>query len=475
MDNFQLVVCLLVFFAPFRGLAADEKCAVAAPECKCDVDWKWQGINCESLGTITALPAFTEVETIYDWLEFRGTTLHTLPNNSFRNLKVKNLHLYEMKIRNIEPLAFAGIEYMVMEAYFSENKLSSLEGFKSLINLHQLHVRYNKLTRITASDFATFASTLQVLKLSNNKLTIADGAFASLKSLKELTLMKCQLVTLSPAVFSDDMALEKLDLSYNKLTIVDGNFASLRNLKHLNLNGCQLVTLAPTVFSEGVPLQRIWLESNNFTTIPRETFSKLKNITEINLENNQITILPTHGFADLPKFETLHLDNNIIRKIEKEAFKNLPMLKYIFGLENNHIEGNITKDMFVGLDSLTSIEFENNLITSMENLFTSLPSLVHMSVYDNPLHCDCAIAWMRSLLYSNKLSGLGTRCETPKDFEDKQVFSFPAEGCPIPTNTPTPTTTATSTTTRPISSGAKIKSITCFISLPLAVMFAITF
>ena len=409
MDNLQRVVCLLVFFAPFRGLVAE--CPVAAPGCKCEDDWKWHVINCERLGTITALPAFTEVETIYQSLKFRDATLRTLPNNSFRNLKVKKIRLTEMKIRNIEPLAFVGLEEMVVEVDFSMNELNSLEGFKTLTNLKKLDVSYNQLAHIAASDFAPYASTLQVLTLRYHKLTIADGAFASLKSLKEL-----------------------------------------------GLGSCHLVTLAPTVFSEGMALQRLDIHSNNFVTIPRETFSKLKNITDIYLTSNQITILPTHGFADLPKLRTVDLKFNIIRK-------NLPMLLDFGSLRGQRIEGNITKDMFVGLDSLTSIRFANNLITSVENLYTSLPSLNYMTIHDNPLHCDCAIAWMR---YFIGFQGLSTICDSPKDFKDKgmQVGSFPAKGCPIPTTTPFPTTT------RPINTGAKIKSTICVISLPLVAMFA---
>ena len=77
---------------------------------------------------------------------------------------------------------------------------------------------------------------LEKLDLSNNKLTIVDGNIASLKSLKELKLNGCQLVTQPPTVFSEGMVLEKLDLSHNKLTIVDGNFASLKSLKELYLS-----------------------------------------------------------------------------------------------------------------------------------------------------------------------------------------------------------------------------------------------
>ena len=337
------------------------------------------------------------------------------------SFKVKKISLYNMGIRNIDPLAFAGLEDVVLKVNFGRNELNSLEGFKTLINLQELKVRVNKLARITASDFAPFASTLQVLDLSLNKLTIADGAFASLMSLKELKLEGCQLVTLSPTVFSDGMALERLSIGYN-----------------------------------------------NFTTVPGEALSKLKNITGIKINRNKITVLPTHGFADLPKLKSLYLADNIIRKIEKEAFKNLPVLFDLDTLKDNRIEGNITKDMFVGLDYLHNIDFENNQITSVENLYTSLPKLWRLTITNNTLHCDCAIAWMRSPLYRS-IVGLTTICDSPKDFKDKgmQVGSFPAEDCPMPTTTPT--------TTRPINTGAKIKSTICVISLPLVAMFAITF
>ena len=423
MDHLQRVVCLLVFFAPFRGVLADETCPDAAPVCKCEITSNKTSIFCDNLGTITALPAFKATGTIYQQLLFHdGTTLRTLSNNSFKNLKVKDINLERMRIKNIEPLAFAGLEDIVVAVNFGQNRLDSLEGFKRLTNLQELRVHVNRLTSITASDFASFASTLQVLDLSyNEQLTIADGAFASLISLIQLKLDACRLVTLAPTAFSDNMALALLSLNVN-----------------------------------------------NFTAIPGETFSKLKNIKVIKLNRNQITILPTHGFAELPKLRGLYFTENIIRKIEKEAFKNLPMLFDLASLRNNSIEGNITKDMFVGLDSLSYIDFENNLITSVENLYTSLPLLTSFIISNNPLHCDCAIAWMRSPLYYG-VDGLTTTCETPKHFKDNgiQVGSFPAENCPMPTTT--------TTTTRPGNTGAKIKSTMCFISLPLAAIITIAF
>ena len=406
MDHLLRIVCVLVFFAPFRGLVADKNCPVVVPQCKCEIFLEAPVINCEGLGTITSLPEFTAVETTYEWLKFNeGTTLRTLPNNAFRNLKVKSLWLERMSIENIEPLAFAGLEDNLENANFGYNTLTSLGGFKSLRKLRGLKVHNNKLTGITASDFAPFASTLGVLNLSHNKLSSATGAFSSLKALRTLTL-----------------------------------------------TGCSLPALAPGDFAEGMPLRTLDMRFNNLTSVPGEAFSKLKNIKAITLTDNQITILPKYGFADMPKLEYLLLYNNKITRVEKEAFKNLPSMR-ILNLRNNLIEGAVTKDMFVGVDKFESFNITNNQITSMENLYTSFPKFLLLDVSQNPLRCDCAIAWMRTEWYS--IQGLSTMCAAPPNHVGMNIKSFPADGCTLPTTT-SKTTTTTSTTMRPISKGARI-------------------
>ena len=423
MDHLLRIVCVLVFFAPFRGLVADKNCPVVVPQCKCEIFLEVPEINCESLGTITSLPEFTEVETTYESLKFNnGTTLRTLPNNAFRNLKVKSLWLEQMDIENIEPLAFAGLEDKLENANFGYNKLTSLGGFKSLRKLRGLKVHNNKLTGITASDFAPFASTLGVLNLSYNKLSSVTGAFLSLKALRTLTL-----------------------------------------------TGCGLLTLAPGDFAEGMQLRTLAMSFNNLTSVPGEAFSKLKNIKAIDLSDNDITIVPRHGFADMPKLEYLLLKNNKITRIEKEAFKSLSSMR-ILKLRNNRIEGAVTKDMFVGVDRFESLDLNNNQISSVENLHTSFPKFYLLDVAENPLRCDCAIAWMRTGWYF--IHGLSTKCAAPPNHVGMIVYSFPADGCTLPTTT-TKTTATTSTTMRPISTGA---TITLPIrQLSLAVIIATTF
>ena len=424
MDHLLRVVCLLVFFAPFRGLLADENCtAVAAPECQCEIFYDVPVINCENLGTITALPAFTKSNTTYEWLQFRnGTTLRKLPNNSFRNLKVTDIWLVRMEIENIQPLAFAGLEDILDNAIFRYNKLTSLEGFKSLRNLRELEVQHNKLTSITASDFAPFASTLEVLNLSYNKLSSVAGAFASLKALRKLILTGCHLLTLAPADFGDGIALKTLDM-----------------------------------------------RANNLTSVPVELFSKLKNIEAINLASNNFTLLPKHGFADLPNLKYLYLYDNTIKEIEKEAFKNLPVIRRI-SLKDNRIEGNVTKNMFVGLDRLDYLDLSNNLITSMENLYTIFPELSLLYISNNTLRCDCAIAWMRIERY--KVNGLSTICAAPPFFKKigMDIKSFPADNCTLPTTTTTTTTTTATTTIRPISTGATLTLPISLISLAVTIV-----
>ena len=386
----MMKVCLFISVALAATILADSKtCPVTVPECEClDFDLT-SGINCADLGVITKIPAFLPNNRKFRWLQiWKNSTITQLPDNSFKNLKMRQLFLRKLGIESIQRAAFSGLEDILEDLILEENKISSLSGLNNLPNLKGLHVSDNSITKITKADLAPFATSLTLLDLSRNPLVDFSKAFDSLSKLERLLLI-----------------------------------------------GCQLTTLDSSTFIAASSLARLSLGANRMEEIPTEAISKAQNLRLVDISENNITIIKKKAFANMPKLDTVFLHSNKIGKIEPEAFFQLPSLGYI-SMKRNKITGNITNDAFVELPSLHTLDVSYNHITSIEHPFPNLPKLRYLTLNQNAFHCDCDIAWMR--YYEGMFREMNEVCRTPEAFRQLgyTLLNFDASGCPVIT-TPT--------------------------------------
>ena len=129
-----------------------------------------------------------------DLVYVNNSAVGELKENVFRGLKISNLQLNNAKISKISPNAFRGLEDTLQGVNLADNELAEVpvETLRTLRLLSSLDLTNNRIQYVPNNAFVTIR--LKTLKLSDNNLTLAEGAFAGLEqSLKNLNLKGCQL------------------------------------------------------------------------------------------------------------------------------------------------------------------------------------------------------------------------------------------------------------------------------------------
>lgn len=122
-------------------------------------------------------------------------------------------------------------------------------------------------------------------------------------------------------------------------------------------------------------LAKVNISHNRLTTLPRQFFSQLPAITEIDCSHNGIELV-----RDLPQqLDTVHLSHNNLSYIYYSSFKNLNNLKYL-DLSFNLIDGVNFISIFPSTLKLKILRLDNNPIIVIHDDVKSLVKL-GISVY----------------------------------------------------------------------------------------------
>lgn len=117
-------------------------------------------------------------------------------------------------------------------------------------------------------------------------------------------------------------------------------------------------------FSTIIALTVLILSHNKLTSFPKESFSHLSYLEELDLSDNQLTTLPDMCKADLPNLKTLLLSRNKLTSETVNQFPVLPLLKELY-LDNNQIT-EFPDVSAKPLEHLRYIDLSDNLITNID-------------------------------------------------------------------------------------------------------------
>jgi len=260
-----------------------------------------------------------------DLVYVNNSAIVELPENVFRSLKISNLQLNNGKISKISPDAFRGLEDTLQGVNLADNDLSEVpvETLRTLRLLNSLDLTNNKIQYVPNNAFVTIR--LKTLKLSDNNLTIADGAFSGLEqSLKNLNLKGCSLKEV-PKALSSLAGLAFLDLAQNSIReLGNGLLSDLSSLTALNLERNVIQTLHPDVFY-GVndTLSSLSLLNNLLTSYPTQAITSLSELRVLDLGFNLLRVLPKDAFSGITSLTLLALDGNPMNTLPEEAFRHL--------------------------------------------------------------------------------------------------------------------------------------------------------
>lgn len=265
-----------------------------------------------------------------DLLYINNSTIERLESNVFANLNLHNVQLSSCQIRAIEDGAFKGQEKHLKNLNLQDNLLDGIpqKALRTLTLLNLLDLSKNRITHINDNAFHG-SSKLTTLKLGDNNVTFASGAFRGLEhSLKNLNLKGTKQKRV-PECVRGLKSLAFLDLSQNGIRELPGTgglrtFEGLDSLTALNLERNLIQSLSETSFV-GVrkTLSSLSLLNNLMAEFPVGAIHSLKELRVLDIGFNLLTTLPETAFRGNPSITLLALDGNPLPTVPEQALAHL--------------------------------------------------------------------------------------------------------------------------------------------------------
>jgi len=289
----------------------------------------------------------------------------------------------------------------------SRNRIDSLgtdSRLREVYNLRILDLSHNRLTSLSDYTFAGLFN-LERLNLAQNIIgnNVGDRAFHGLLKLQVLELTGNQLEYVQPGWWSGSRLdnLHELRLDGNHLSFLQPDvFDNLQTLRRLDLGRNKLVRIHPDAWRGVQNLQILNLDYNRLRQVPVEALAKLRrHLQSINLNHNPIDRLKTGDFAGFPRLKDIscnYMPN--LHFLEQASFRNLPEL-IILEVHDNPQLSYVDDRALVDTGDLSHLFLHNNNLTGIgETLVQNLERLEQLTIYGNPLACDCTTRWLKTII-----------------------------------------------------------------------------
>ncbi|PBC34806.1 Protein slit [Apis cerana cerana] len=187
-----------------------------------------------------------------------------------------------------------------------------------------------------------------------------------------------------------------------------------------DLQGNNISVIFKTDFEDMATLHVLWLSNNQIHTIERGAFQDLVGVEKLRLNNNQIRHLPDLLFSNMMNLKRLDLSHNQIATIGPKTLRGISSLKYL--LLDNNVLTCIDEASIRELKDLEILMLNNNKLTTLgKEMLNGFSHLRTLKLVDNPLSCDCHLAWLSRHLKSYPRLGQHTKCASPIHLKDRNI------------------------------------------------------
>uniref|UniRef100_A0AAQ6ABZ4 Ig-like domain-containing protein n=1 Tax=Amphiprion ocellaris TaxID=80972 RepID=A0AAQ6ABZ4_AMPOC len=338
----------------------------------------------------------------------------------------------------------------------SNNDITELRGqcFPAGLQIRDLYLGNNKISVLEVSALDHLGSTLQVLRLSRNRISQIPVKAFQLPRLTQLELNRNRIRQVEGLTFQGLSSLEVLKLQRNSISkLTDGAFWDLAKMKVLHLDYNSLTEVNSGSLYGLTSLQQLFLSNNSIARINPDGWKFCQKLRELNLSYNNLTRLDEGSLAVLGDLHTLRLGHNSISHINEGAFRGLKAVR-VLELDHNDISGTIedTNGAFSGLDSLNKLTLFGNKIKSVaKKAFSGLETLEHLNLGENAIRsiqpdafskirnlkslliqsnsflCDCQLHWLPEWLVTHGLqAGVNATCAHPESLKGTSIFEAPS-------------------------------------------------
>ncbi|XP_071306598.1 leucine-rich repeats and immunoglobulin-like domains protein 2 isoform X2 [Agelaius tricolor] len=355
---------------------------------------------------------------------------NTIPEINAEQLQVylslENLDLSSNLISEIKASSFPRMQLKYLN--LSNNRITTLEA-GCLDNLSSslmvIKLNRNRISMIPPKIFRL--PHVQFLELKRNRIKIVESlTFQGLESLKSLKMQRNGISRLMDGAFFGLGNIEELELEHNNLTEVNkGWLYGLRTLQQLYVSQNAITRISPDAWEFCQKLAELDLSYNQLTRLKESAFVGLGLLEKLNLSDNRINHIADGVFRGLTNLQTLDLRNNEISwAIEdaNEAFVGLSRLDKLI-LQGNQIKS-ITKKAFSGLEGLEHLDLSNNAIMSIQENAFAQAQLKELVLNTSSLLCDCQLKWLPQWLSENHLlRAVSVSCAHPDWLAGQSLLS----------------------------------------------------
>uniref|UniRef100_A0A8C3N1Y6 Uncharacterized protein n=1 Tax=Geospiza parvula TaxID=87175 RepID=A0A8C3N1Y6_GEOPR len=379
-----------------------------------------------------SVPTLQEVKMNYNELSeipyFGETTsnitLLSLVHNTIPEINAEQLQVY-LSLENLD----------LSSNHISEIKASSFPRMQ----LKYLNLSNNRITTLEAGCLDNLSSSLMVIKLNRNRISMIPPKIFRLPHVQFLELKRNRIKIVESLTFQGLESLKSLkmqrngiiclvmeELEHNNLTEVNkGWLYGLRTLQQLYVSQNAITRISPDAWEFCQRLAELDLSYNQLTRLKESAFLGLGLLEKLNLGDNRINHIADGVFRGLTNLQTLDLRNNEISwAIEdaNEAFVGLSRLDKLI-LQGNQIKS-ITKKAFSGLEGLEHLDLSNNAIMSIQENAFAQAQLKELVLNTSSLLCDCQLKWLPQWLSENHLlQAVSVSCAHPEWLAGQSLLS----------------------------------------------------
>ncbi|KAG8517692.1 Leucine-rich repeats and immunoglobulin-like domains protein 2, partial [Galemys pyrenaicus] len=283
--------------------------------------------------------------------------------------------------------------------------------------LKYLNLSNNRITTLEAGCFDNLSSSLLVVKLNRNRISMIPPKIFKLPHLQFLELKRNRIKVVEGLTFQGLDSLRSLKMQRNGISkLKDGAFFGLDNMEELELEYNNLTEVNKGWLYGLRMLQQLYVSQNAVERISPDAWEFCQRLSELDLSYNQLTRLDESAFAGLSLLERLNLGDNRITHIADGVFRFLSNLQ-ILNLRNNEISWAIedASEAFAGLTSLTKLDLNNNAIMSIQENAFSQTHLKELILNTSSLLCDCHLKWLLQWLVDNDFQhSVNVSCAHPE-------------------------------------------------------------
>ncbi|XP_054859676.1 leucine-rich repeat neuronal protein 1-like [Eublepharis macularius] len=300
------------------------------------------------------------------------------------------------------------------------NKISKVNGeLQHLSNLTELDLSQNHFSSVSDAGLANLSRLITLYLEENQVEELPDHCLSDLASLEELYINHNHISSIEPLAFAGLTSLLRLHLNANRLSAIDHRwFLSLPNLEILMIGENPISQLQAGSFQPLGRLHSLVLAGMELGEVPSGAFQGLDYLESLSFFDNHLTHVPTGALKGLPLLKFLDLNKNPIAEIQAGDFQDMLHLEELSLNGMEELTG-IHKGAFENLPELAKLELCNNPrlsylhpgafqeVPALRTLLASntalsllplgvtdaLPALAELSLFGNPLRCDCPEVW----------------------------------------------------------------------------------